>query len=110
MDGASTGKIGYIDNWELFKVSTPTSVNSLISNSKLNAFIQNGRVVANFEANVDGEAELRLYTIQGVELTKVNTNIVKGQNQYSFNTELPSGVYVVRMTENNINTAVKVIK
>ena len=110
VDGASTGKIGYIDNWELFKVSTPTSVNSLISNSKLNAFIQNGRVVANFEANVDGEAELRLYTIQGVELTKVNTNIVKGQNQYSFNTELPSGVYVVRMTENNINTAVKVIK
>ena len=82
----------------------------MISNSKLNAFVQNGRVVANFKANVDGEAELRLYTIQGVELTKVNTNIVKGQNQYSFNTELPSGVYVVRMTENNINTAVKVIK
>lgn len=75
MDG-STGKVAYIDNWELFKVSPSTSV-SLKSDSKLNAFVQNGRVVANFEANADGVAELVLYNIQGVQLTKVNASIVK---------------------------------
>ncbi|MDD3489726.1 MAG: hypothetical protein PHR62_07570, partial [Paludibacter sp.] len=76
VDGASTGKTAYIDNWELFKVSPSTSVSTLKSDSKLNAFVQNGRVVANFEANADGVAELVLYNIQGVQLTKVNANIV----------------------------------
>lgn len=110
VDGASTGKVAFIDNWELFKVGPSTSVSSLRSTSKLNAFIQNGRVVANFEANVDGKAELAIYNVQGVELAKVNANVVKGQNQYTFNTELPSGVYVIRMSENNITTTVKVVK
>ncbi|MBN2766647.1 MAG: T9SS type A sorting domain-containing protein [Paludibacteraceae bacterium] len=110
VDGASTGKVAFIDNWELFKVGPTTSVSSLKNASKLNAYIQNGRVVANFEANIDGAAELALYNIQGVELAKVNANVVKGQNQYTFNAELPSGVYVIRMSENNITTAVKVVK
>lgn len=110
VDGASTGKVAFIDNWELFKVGPSTSVSSLRSTSKLNAFIQNGRVVANFEANVDGKAELAIYNVQGVELAKVNANVVKGQNQYTFNTELPSGVYVIRISENNITTTVKVVK
>ncbi len=110
VDGASTGKVAFIDNWELFKVGPSTSVPSLKNNSKLNAFVQNGRVVANFEANADGVAELVLYNIQGVQLTKVNANIVKGQNQYTFNAELPSGVYVIKMSENNNSTAVKVVK
>ena len=110
VDGASTGKTAYIDNWELFKVSPSTSVSTLKSDSKLNAFVQNGRVVANFEANADGVAELVLYNIQGVQLTKVNASIVKGQNQYTFNAELPSGVYVIKMSENNNTTAVKVVK
>ena len=110
VDGASTGKTAYIDNWELFKVSPSTSVSTLKSDSKLNAFVQNGRVVANFEANADGVAELVLYNIQGVQLTKVNASIAKGQNQYTFNAELPSGVYVIKMSENNNTTAVKVVK
>ncbi len=110
VDGASTGKVAFIDNWELFKVGPSASVSSLRSASKLNAFIQNGRVVANFEANVDGKAELAIYNVQGVELAKVNANVAKGQNQYTFNTELPSGVYVIRMSENNITTTVKVVK
>lgn len=110
VDGASTGKTAYIDNWELFKVSPSTSVSTLKSDSKLNAFVQNGRVIANFEANADGVAELVLYNIQGVQLTKVNASIVKGQNQYTFNAELPSGVYVIKMSENNNTTAVKVVK
>lgn len=110
VDGGSTGKVAFIDNWELFKVGTTTSVSSLRSASKLNAFIQNGRVVANFEANVDGKAELAIYNVQGVELAKVNANVAKGQNEYTFNTELPSGVYVIRMSENNITTTVKVVK
>lgn len=110
VDGASTGKVAFIDNWELFKVSPSTSVSTLKSDSKLNAFVQNGRVVANFEANADGVAELVLYNIQGVQLTKVNASIVKGQNQYTFNAELPSGVYVIKMSENNNTTAVKVVK
>nr|MBP8023616.1 T9SS type A sorting domain-containing protein [Paludibacter sp.] len=97
-------------NWELFKVSPSTSVSTLKSDSKLNAFVQNGRVVANFEANADGVAELVLYNIQGVELAKVSTNVAKGQNQYTFNAELPAGVYVIRMSENNITTTVKVVK
>lgn len=110
VDGASTGKIAYIDNWELFYVSPSTSVPSIRTNPKLNAFVHNGRVVASFEADVDGKAELAIYNVQGVELAKVNANVAKGQNQYTFNAELPSGVYVIRMTENNINTAVKVVK
>ncbi len=110
VDGASTGKTAYIDNWELFYVSPATSVPSIRTNSKLNAFVQNGRIVANFEADAYGVVELRVYNVQGVELTKVNASVAKGQNQYTFNSELPSGVYVIRMTENNINTAVKVIK
>jgi hypothetical protein len=110
VDGASTGKTAYIDNWELFYVSPATSVPSIRTNSKLNAFVQNGRIVANFEADAYGVVELRVYNVQGVELTKVNASVAKGQNQYTFNSELPSGVYVIRMTENNISTAVKVVK
>ncbi|MDX9920001.1 MAG: T9SS type A sorting domain-containing protein [Paludibacter sp.] len=110
VDGGSTGKVAYIDNWELFKVGTTTSVSSLRSSSKLNAFVQNGLVVANFDANAVGIAELAIYNIQGVELAKVSTNVAKGQNQYTFNAELPVGVYVIRMSENNITTTVKVVK
>ena len=110
VDGGSTGKVAYIDNWELFKVGTTTSVSSLRSSSKLNAFVQNGLVVANFDANAVGIAELAIYNIQGVELAKVSTNVAKGQNQYTFNAELPAGVYVIRMSENNITTTVKVVK
>lgn len=40
VDGASTGKTAYIDNWELFYVSPATSAPSIKTNSKLNAFVQ----------------------------------------------------------------------
>lgn len=110
VDGASTGKTAYIDNYELYNISSlNTSVNSLGINS-MNVYATSNTIVANFELQTAGTVEFNIYNAQGMLLEKNKSMFNPGMNQHVMNVNLPSGVYLVNVINDGKNSTFKVVK
>lgn len=95
---AQTGKYGYIDNWEIYRVDTVTTDLKVVKDMIKNLYIANNHVVAEFEATTSNTAELSVYNVQGAIITSEKFATTPGRNRRVMTTALPTGMYIVRMT------------
>jgi len=110
LDGGSTGKIAYIDNYELYNItSVATSINQVAAKG-FDAYVSNKKIVAKFDVESTSNVELSLYNVNGMLLESKKVIYAAGTNVQAFNTILPSGVYIVKMAVNGKFNIQKVIK
>jgi hypothetical protein len=104
-----SGTRGYIDNWELYKKDTLSAVAN-VKDLFENIYVQNGKIVADFDMNQASVAQLSVYTIQGALVSDEKFTALAGRNRKVITTNLPSGMYLVRMAQNGQYSFRKVIK
>jgi FAD synthase len=99
-DGASTGKIAYIDNYELYDItSLATSVNQVAKNT-FSVYASDKKIVAKFDLESASDVTLSVYNVSGMLLESKKAICTAGTNVKTLNSVLPSGVYMVKMSVN----------
>jgi hypothetical protein len=106
---ALTGTRGYIDNWELYKKDTISAVAN-VKDLFENIYVQNGKIVTEFDMNQSSVAQISVYTIQGSLVSDEKFTALAGRNRKVVNANLPSGMYLVKMTQSSQSSFRKVIK
>jgi hypothetical protein len=112
LDGASTGKVAYIDNYELYNITSTvvTKNDNLADNQNLKIYIKGDKMVADFNLTEASNVEFSVYNVQGMLLSNEKEAFATGQNQKVINANFPSGVYLVKMIGNGLISTTKVIK
>lgn len=103
------GTRGYIDNWEIYRKDTVSAVVS-VKDMFDNIYVQNGKIVAEFDMNQSSVAQLSVFTVQGALVSDEKFTALAGRNRKVIDANLPSGMYIVRMTQNGQSSFRKVIK
>ena len=109
VDDAATGKIAYIDNYELYDLGPITGVKTVgIEATKV--YTTSNTIVANFELSSVGIVEFNIYNVQGMLVAKDKSLFNVGANQKVMNVNLPSGVYLVNIINDGKQATFKVVK
>jgi len=106
---ALSGTRGYIDNWELYRKDTVSAVAN-VKDLFENIYVQNGKIVAEFDMNQSSVAQLSVYTIQGALVADEKFTALAGRNRKVINATLPTGMYLVKMTQDGKYSFRKLIK
>jgi len=105
-----TGSQGYLDNWEMYDV---TDIVSGLNNSITNQFkvytVGEG-ISADFNLASAGEVEFSVYNMQGGRIVTQKGIFNAGNNNKLINVNLPSGVYLVKMTADGKISTNKLVK
>jgi len=110
VDGASTGKIAYIDNYELYNITSTITNTTNPTNQNQKVFIQGNKLVADFNLAEPSSVEFAVFNAQGMLIAKEKASYNAGQNQKVMPVNLASGVYVVKVSGKGLTFATKVIK
>ncbi|MFA5045671.1 MAG: T9SS type A sorting domain-containing protein [Paludibacter sp.] len=109
VDAAATGKIAYIDNYELYDLGLGTGVKTIgIEATKV--YTTSNSIVANFELQTAGVVEFNIYNIQGMLVAKNKSSFDAGMNQKVMNVNIPSGVYLINVINDGKQATFKVVK
>lgn len=93
------GKIAYIDNWQLFEKDTISAVSNIADKFE-KLYMNNGKVVAEFDADHASVAQLSVYNLQGALIAEERMMAIAGRNKKAMNAVLPAGIYIVKLTQN----------
>lgn len=104
-----TGTRGYIDNWEIYKKDTVSAVAN-VKDLFENIYVQNGKIITEFELNQSSVAQLSVFTVQGALVSDERFTALAGRNRKVISANLPSGMYIVKVTLNGQSGFRKVIK
>ncbi|MDD5184414.1 MAG: T9SS type A sorting domain-containing protein [Paludibacter sp.] len=110
VDGSATGKIAYIDNYELWPVSPATAVKKVSGLSKPNIYIKGNAIVADFNLDLSSKVEISVFNAQGMLLNKIIGTFNGGKNSEKVAVNLTSGLYLVKLVQNGKSFTTKVIK
>ena len=89
----------FIDNYELYKVPVATGLGTVNGNN-VRTFVRNNKIVSSFTLDAATVVNVSLYNINGM-LIESNKSIGQpGNNERILNTNLSSGVYMVRTSIN----------
>ncbi len=103
-----SGTLAFIDNWELYEKPANAIPGVNANNSKI--YVSNGKLIADFVMTNGGNTTFFVYNMQGALLSTQSINAVSGTNRVELSSKLNSGVYVVKMTNNNNDAYFKVVK
>ncbi|MHB9142857.1 MAG: carbohydrate binding domain-containing protein, partial [Paludibacter sp.] len=104
-----TGKIAFIDNWELYKKDTITAIINVKDNFE-NLYVQNNKIVAEFDLDNSSSVELSVYNVQGSLILNNKMVGIAGRNKKVVDANFASGIYIVKLTLNNKSSYRKLIK
>lgn len=110
VDGTGTnGKIAYIDNYELYNITSLTALKSTCINNQNIYFVGNS-LVADFELAQPTEVEISIFNAQGI-LLKENSGKYDSGNQHKIiNVNLTPGIYLIKMSYNGQVVTKKLLK
>jgi hypothetical protein len=109
VDGSVNGKIAYIDNYELYNITSLTALQA-VGVENQNIYIQGNSIVADFELAQPSEVEISVFNAQGILLKKVNGKCDAGNNHKVIPANLTSGVYLVVLNYNGRVVTKKLVK
>ncbi|MDD4991761.1 MAG: T9SS type A sorting domain-containing protein [Paludibacter sp.] len=88
----------FIDNYELYKIPNVATGLNTINGNKVSTFVRNNKIVSNFTLDNATEVTVSLYNTNGMLIESKKSMGQAGDNERIFNTNLSSGVYLVRTT------------
>lgn len=99
----------YIDNYELYKIaSTSTGVYN-ISVNKVTNFVRDHTIVTNFNLDVATEVNVSLYNVNSILIETNKSMGQPGNNERVLNSNLSSGVYIVKTSIDGKFTINKIV-
>lgn len=99
---------GYIDNWEMYDISTLNALNSLsIPDSKV--YAQGHNIVADFSLTTSGEVRFDVFNTQGQLVWSQRGEFEAGSNHILLSAHLKKGVYLTRISSTKNAVTAKVI-
>jgi hypothetical protein len=99
----------FIDNLVLTETK-PSALNDIKSNTLFRSYVSGGHVVVDFELLSAALVGFSVCNIQGQVLSQQTKNYAQGLNHNVFDIDLPTGVYLVKMSSGGFTTTIKVIK
>ena len=105
---ADAVKMQFIDKYS--GIASEQVVKSMgLSQNYPNPFNPNTTIRCNIA--VEGKYQLKIYNVLGEEITILNNGVLnRGEHSFTFNAaNLPSGVYIYRLTGNNVNISKKMM-
>lgn len=105
----NTGRVAYLDNWELYKKD---ELNAVVPVKDLfeKLYVQNGKIVADFVLDQSTNVQLTVYTVTGSIVSDEKIAGTAGLNHQVVKTSLPSGMYMVKIMKNGVSSFRKLIK
>jgi len=106
-DGNS-GKLAYLDNWELYQED---QLNALVpvKDQFTKLYVQNGKIVAEFDLDHNSQVQLAVYTVQGSMVSFDKIAGITGKNTKVVSAVLPAGVYMVKLIKDGQTSFRKLI-
>jgi len=100
------------DNFRLYYygASVTTAINTANNLSKPSIYIKENAIVANFELAQSSDVSISIFNAQGMLLNKTICSFNAGKNSQVVDVNLPSGLYLVSLTQNGKSFTQKVIK
>ena len=104
----NTGKLAYLDNWELYQED---QLNALVpvKDQFTKLYVQNGKIVAEFDLDHNSQVQLSVYTVQGSMVSYDKIAGMAGRNTKVVNAVLPTGVYMVKLVKDGQTSFRKLI-
>lgn len=103
-----SGKLCYIDNWEIYEMS-PNAVKN-IKSQFAKVYVQNGSLVAEFNLDAASDVKFEVFNLQGALVSAQTKMMNAGANSEVISTGLQNGMYLVRISHNGNTSYAKVIR
>jgi hypothetical protein len=110
VDGASTGLTAYIDNYELYNITSISTGTKTINSDMSSAYVLDNKVVVKLNLELSGEVELSVYNVNGMLINFQKSVCVNGYSEKVLNTNLQNGVYFVKVTIAGKSSTLKIVK
>ncbi len=109
--GTAYYKLKQVDYNGNFKLYDPIAVKNNISNSGLQLFVAENRIVVNTNEEEDNNAIISVYDVSGRKYVNEKVHLLKGQNQFEIAVHsLKPGVYVVNVKTDKQSKSLKFIR
>jgi hypothetical protein len=106
----NSGKLAYMDNWELYQMDELNAAVIPVKDLFEKLYVQDGRIVADFELDQSATVQLTVYTVTGSIVANEKIAGSAGLNHQVVDALLPSGVYMVKIMKNGTSSFRKLIK
>lgn len=103
-----SGRVGYIDNWELYEMGG-TSLNNLMGGNS-RAYFSGNRLMVEMNADTQLDVHIAVYNMQGMLLASEMVDAMPGKNSISIDGVLPAGVYVMKINAGSRQMLHKLVK
>jgi hypothetical protein len=110
VDGASTGKIAYLDNYELYNITSLVTGVNRVSDNGFVTYVSDKKIVAKFDLESSANVTISVYNVNGMLLENKNTAAQAGTNVKALDSVLPSGVYFVKLSANGKISTQRIVK
>ncbi|WP_243348358.1 LamG-like jellyroll fold domain-containing protein [Parabacteroides sp. FAFU027] len=104
-----TGQAGYIDNWEMYDLSTVSAVN-VVKQQNQRIYAVDNDIVSEFELDKESDVQIAVYDMQGKLLVKRSYSGESGYNRNVIEAPLPKGIYLVKVTSDEFSVSKKIIR
>ncbi len=102
---------GYIDNWEMYEISSTTSVGEENAIEVQDIYLVEDHLMAEFNLLQPTQVDIAVYDIQGKMLLQKTADYSVGNYNVEINvSDLSKGIYIVKMTSKDFNVSRKVFK
>ncbi|MDP4269664.1 MAG: T9SS type A sorting domain-containing protein [Bacteroidota bacterium] len=108
--GSNRAAIAYIDNMELYDISSTTKINEITTISNQQVFVKDNKIMINMSLEQKSNVEFSVYNMQGMLLSNEKAILEAGQNMKTINSPLGFGAYLVSVSCDGKTKTYKVIK
>lgn len=98
----------FIDDLVLTETK-PSAVDKLNAPLPFNAYFTDKMIRVDFESESQADTKIELYNIQGFFLKTEHFTCTAGQNQQLINVDLPSGMYLIKLSQGGKSSVVKIV-
>lgn len=106
---AATNFNFFIDDLVLTETK-PSAVNKLNAQLSFHAYFNNNQLSIDFESGESMNAKVEIYNVQGASLFTENFDCNAGTNHKLITAALPLGMYLVKLSQGEKSSVVKIIK
>jgi hypothetical protein len=110
VDGASTGKVAYLDNYELYNITSLVTAANQVASKGFTTYVSDKKIVVKFDIESASNVVLSVYNVNGMLLESKNAVCGAGTNVKTLDSVLPSGVYFVKLSANGKINTQRIIK
>jgi hypothetical protein len=93
---AQTATESYIDNYEMYDITSLTTGLNVVGLANQNVYVQNKKIVADFNLSAASKVEFDVYNTQGMLISKQVGSYNEGNNHVILNSNVTTGVYIVK--------------